>query len=134
VVPSAAIQTGLNGSLFVWLVDTDAKGKQVAKMQPVNVALAEGQSTILDSGPEPGAKVVLDGADRLRTGQPVTATAARQRGSQSAGPGAGHGAGRATDQGPTQNSSPFTGGAPGDRPESAGQNRQNPGSNPRQQQ
>ncbi len=85
VVPSAAIQTGLNGSLFVWLVDTDASGKQVAKMQPVKVALAEGQSTILDSGVEPGAKVVVDGADRLRPGQQVTAAAARQRGGQGAG-------------------------------------------------
>jgi membrane fusion protein, multidrug efflux system len=101
VVPSAAIQTGLNGSLFVWLVDADASGKQVAKMQPVKVALAEGQSTILDSGPEPGAKVVVDGADRVRPGQPVTATAARQRGSQQ---GAGQGAGQ---------KSPFGGTNPG---------------------
>jgi membrane fusion protein, multidrug efflux system len=112
VVPSAAIQTGLNGSLFVWLVDTDSSGKQVAKMQPVKVALAEGQSTILDSGPEPGAKVVVDGADRVRPGQLVTAAAARQRGSQGAG---------ATS---------------GDKPggASAGKQQQNPSANQRQQQ
>ena len=35
-------------------------------MQPVKVALAEGQVTILDSGLKPGQKVVVDGADRLR--------------------------------------------------------------------
>jgi len=72
VVPSAAIQTGLNGSLFVWVVNDDGKGGQVAQMQPVKVALAEGQNTILDSGPQPGTKIVIDGADRLRPGQPVS--------------------------------------------------------------
>jgi membrane fusion protein, multidrug efflux system len=79
VVPSAAIQTGLNGSLFVWTVNSDGKGGQVAQMQPVNVALAEGQTTILDSGPAPGAQIVVDGAERLRPGQPVTTSAAHQR-------------------------------------------------------
>ena len=85
VVPSAAIQTGLQGALFVWVVDSDGKGGQVAKMQPVKVALAEGQVTILDSGPAPGTSVVVDGADRLRPGQLVTVSAARQRTSQAAG-------------------------------------------------
>jgi multidrug efflux pump subunit AcrA (membrane-fusion protein) len=80
VVPSAAIQTGLNGSLFVWVVNDDGKGGQVAQMQPVKVALAEGQNTILDSGPQPGTKVVIDGADRLRPGQPVTTSGGRQNG------------------------------------------------------
>ncbi|MDR3453523.1 MAG: efflux RND transporter periplasmic adaptor subunit [Rhodoferax sp.] len=85
VVPSASIQTGLQGALFVWVVDSDGKGGQVAKMQPVKVALAEGQVTILDSGPAPGTSVVVDGADRLRPGQLVTVSAARQRTSQAAG-------------------------------------------------
>ena len=78
VVPSAAIQTGLQGS-YVWVVDTDAKGATTARIQPVKVALAEGQVTILDSGLQPGQKVVVDGADRLRPGQIVTVSAARQR-------------------------------------------------------
>jgi membrane fusion protein, multidrug efflux system len=79
VVPSASIQTGLQGSLFVWVIENDANGKPAAKMQPVKVALAEGQSTILDSGPAPGTQVVVDGADRLRV------SAARQRTNQAAG-------------------------------------------------
>ena len=79
VVPSAAIQTGLNGSLFVWVIDSDGKGGQAAKMEPVKVALAEGENSILDSGPPAGAKVVVDGADRLRPGQPVTVSNARRR-------------------------------------------------------
>lgn len=96
VVPSSAIQTGLNGSLFVWTVNDDGKGGQVAQMQPVNVALAEGQSTILNSGPAAGAKVVVDGAERLRPGQPVSvssshphAPAGGQESSQPAGAGNG---------------------------------------------
>jgi len=132
VVPSAAIQTGLNGSLFVWTVDADPSGKQAARMQPVKVALAEGQSTILDGGPEPGAKVVVDGADRLRPGQPVTVAAARQRGAQGAGQGTGHPAGQAPGQGQTS----FGEGQPGNRQgdANAGQSRQNPGSSQRRQQ
>jgi multidrug efflux system membrane fusion protein len=85
VVPSAAIQSGLQGS-FVWVVDTDAAKKSfTARMQPVKIALAEGQVTILDSGLQPGQQVVVDGADRLRPGQIVLASAARQRSGQAAG-------------------------------------------------
>ncbi|HEY2472622.1 MAG TPA: efflux RND transporter periplasmic adaptor subunit [Terracidiphilus sp.] len=75
VVPSAAIQNGLNGSVFVWVVNDDGKGGQVAQMQTIKVALSEGQVAILDSGPSAGTRVVIDGADRLRPGQPVTISA-----------------------------------------------------------
>jgi multidrug efflux system membrane fusion protein len=94
VVPSAAIQTGVDGA-YVWVIDTGAKGAQTARRQTVKIALAEGQVTILDSGVQPGQQVVVDGADRLRQGQIVTASAARQRGGQAAGQGSpGQGAGQ----------------------------------------
>jgi multidrug efflux system membrane fusion protein len=83
VVPSAAIQSGQQGS-FVWVIKTDAKGVSTAAIQPVKVALAEGQVTILDSGIQPGQKVVIDGADRLRPGQIVLVSQPRQRTAQSA--------------------------------------------------
>jgi multidrug efflux system membrane fusion protein len=87
VVPSAAIQSGTQGT-YVWAVDTDAKGAATSRIQPVKVALAEGQVTILDSGLTAGQNVVVDGADRLRPGQIVTASVARQHGSaQAAGQG-----------------------------------------------
>jgi len=89
VVPSAAIQTGLDGS-FVWKVDTDAKGLMTAKIQPVKIALAQGQQTILDSGVTPGDKVVVDGADRLRQGAQVLVSQIRS----------GAGAGRGGAKGP----------------------------------
>jgi len=94
VVPSAALQTGLQGS-YVWVVDhADAQGNGTAKIQPVKVALAEGQVTILDGGLQAGQTVVVDGADRLRPGQNVTASVAKQRGGQGAkGQGAGQSGG-----------------------------------------
>jgi multidrug efflux system membrane fusion protein len=86
VIPSAAIQTGNQGA-FVWVVDTDAvKKSSTARMLPVKIALAEGQLTILDSGLQAGQSVVVDGADRLRPGQIVTATFAKQRGAVSTAP------------------------------------------------
>jgi multidrug efflux system membrane fusion protein len=86
VIPSAAIQTGLQG-LYVWVVDTKADGTATARIQPVKVALASGQVTILDSGLTPGQNVVVDGADRLRPGQIVIASATHQQSGQEEGQG-----------------------------------------------
>ncbi len=91
VVPSAAIQSGIQGT-YVWVVNTDDKGAATAKIQQVKVALAEGQITILDSGVDKGQNVVVDGADRLRNGQAVVATVARQRTGKGAGSGQAGGA------------------------------------------
>ena len=84
VVPSAALQSGLQGS-FVWVIEKDDKGEEVARLQPVKVALAEGQMTILDSGPAAGANIVIDGADRLRPGQIVVLSGARPQHAQTPG-------------------------------------------------
>ena len=104
VVPSAAIQTGLQGS-YVWVIDTDAKGVTTARIQPVKVALAQGQVTIVDTGLTVGQNVVVDGADRLRPGQIVAVSAARQHSSQ--------GAGQATGQGSQPAGGPFAATRPG---------------------
>ena len=95
VVPSAAIQTGNQGS-YVWVIDSDAAKKtSTARIETVKIALAEGQVTILDSGVQPGQQVVVDGADRLRAGQAVTVSAGHQHGAgQNVGQGAGGGQGR----------------------------------------
>jgi multidrug efflux system membrane fusion protein len=102
VVPTAAIQSGIQGS-YVWVVNTDEKGNATAKIQPVKIALAEGQITILDSGVDKGQNVVVDGADRLRTGQAVVATVAQQKG--------GHGAGSGQASGASPGGTPPAGGA-----------------------
>lgn len=96
VVPSAAIQSGIQGT-YVWVVNTDDKGAATAKLQQVKVALVEGQVTILDSGVEKGQAVVVDGADRLRNGQAVVATFAKQHTGK--GPGSGQGAAAQQDGG-----------------------------------
>jgi len=86
VVPSSAIQSGTQGS-FVWVIDSKAAdGSGTARIQPVKVALTEGQSTVLDGGLQRGQNVVVDGSDRLRTGQAVTATAALQTRAPNAAP------------------------------------------------
>jgi multidrug efflux system membrane fusion protein len=93
VVPSAAIQNGLQGA-FVWAVDTNAKGDAgTAKIQPVKVALAQGQVTIVDSGVKLGDKVVVDGADRLRPDSQVTVSQVHQRPGTGPAGGRGQGAG-----------------------------------------
>lgn len=73
VVPSAAIQSGVDGS-YVWTADTDAQGAASVSMKPVKVALTQGQIAILDGGVARGDKVVVDGADRLRPGAHIIAT------------------------------------------------------------
>jgi len=86
VVPSSAIQSGTQGS-FVWVIDSQAvDGSGTARIQPVKVALTEGQSTVLDAGVQRGQNVVVDGSDRLRTGQSVIATAAPQTRAPNAAP------------------------------------------------
>ena len=98
VVPSAAIQNGVQGS-FVWLVDTaDKPNTGTAKIQPVKVGLAQGQVSIIDSGVEAGQKVVVDGADRLRPNAQVEVSQARRGGP--GGRGQGLGGGQGGDQGP----------------------------------
>jgi len=105
VVPSAAIQTGLQGP-YVWLIGSDAKGTATAKIQPVKVALAEGQVTIVDSGLRAGQRVVVDGADRLQDGQIVVVSAARQRGGQGSGQAAGGQGATSSSVGPAGAGSP----------------------------
>lgn len=86
VVPSAAIQSGLQGG-FVWVIDGNgAGGSGTARIQPVKIALAEGQFTILEGGLKSGQQVVVDGADRLRAGQPVIATLLHSQPSQTGKP------------------------------------------------
>jgi multidrug efflux system membrane fusion protein len=109
VVPSAAIQSGMQGS-YVWAVDTDAKGAATARIQPVKVALAEGQFTIIDTGLQAGQNVVVDGADRLRPGALVTASKARQ---SSAGQGSGQGSGAASGPFAAPGAAPHGGAQPG---------------------
>ncbi len=66
LVPTAAIQRGAAGT-FVYVVRDDLT---VAVTQ-VEAGPTQGEITVIDRGVSPGAKVVVDGADRLREGAKV---------------------------------------------------------------
>jgi multidrug efflux system membrane fusion protein len=69
LVPTAAIQQGAQGA-FVYAVKDD---KTVAVV-PVKTGASDGTTTVVASGLAAGARVVVEGADRLRAGTAVTAT------------------------------------------------------------
>ena len=66
MVPTAAVQTGQDG-LFVFVVDANKK----AQMQPVTVARAVGDRSVISKGLSPGMQVVTDGQSRIAVGATV---------------------------------------------------------------
>jgi len=66
LVPTAAIQRGAAGA-FVYVVKDDL----TVAVTPVQVGPTQGEITVIDRGVAPGARVVIDGADRLREGAKV---------------------------------------------------------------
>jgi multidrug efflux system membrane fusion protein len=67
VVPSAAVQTGPDGS-YVYIVKAD----ETVEMRPVTVARMAGTETVIKSGIAAGDSVVTDGHLRLVPGSRVT--------------------------------------------------------------
>jgi len=72
-MPSAAIQTGANGS-FVYLVKADNK----VAVQPIVVGVSDNSVVEVKSGVDEGDKVVIDGADRLRDGAEIRIAEGKQ--------------------------------------------------------
>jgi multidrug efflux system membrane fusion protein len=66
VVPSAAIQRGAPGT-FVYLLNND----QTVTVKPVRLGPASGDRVAIEEGLSPGDSVVIDGADKLRSGAKV---------------------------------------------------------------
>jgi multidrug efflux system membrane fusion protein len=69
VVPSAAVQRGTQGTL-VYVVREDS----TVALRTVGVGPAEGQLTAIESGLQPGERVITDGVDRIREGAKVEVT------------------------------------------------------------
>lgn len=69
LVPSAAIQHGVNGT-FVYVVKDD----DTVSVTPVKVSVVQNETTVINAGVEPDSKVVIEGADRLRDGARVEIT------------------------------------------------------------
>jgi multidrug efflux system membrane fusion protein len=66
VVPLAAVQRGAQG-MFVYV----AKDDGTVTVRPVKVGPTEGPITAIESGVQPGERVVVDGVDRLREGAKI---------------------------------------------------------------
>lgn len=66
LIPSAALQFGPDGS-FVYRLDEEDK----VYLQAVQVAASDGAQTVIGSGLQPGQRIVLEGTDRLRSGNQV---------------------------------------------------------------
>jgi multidrug efflux system membrane fusion protein len=70
VIPSAAIERGAPGT-FVYVVKPD----NTVTVQKVTLGPSDSQDVAVTAGLEPGAEVVVDGADKLREGAKVRAVA-----------------------------------------------------------
>lgn len=66
IVPGAAIQRGTQGT-FVYVVGDDNK----VALRLVKLGVTEGDRVSVAQGLQPGERVVIDGADKLREGSPV---------------------------------------------------------------
>ena len=73
VVPSAAVQTGQQGT-YVFVVKPDS----TAESRPVTVARQLGEESVVSKGVAPGATVVIDGQLRLAPGVRVEAQSQAQ--------------------------------------------------------
>jgi len=67
-VPAAAIQRGPQGT-YVYVAQKDS----TARIRPVTIALASGNSVGISQGLEPGDVVVIDGQDKLQDGTRIEA-------------------------------------------------------------
>ncbi len=76
--PAAAVQRGPQGT-FTYVVGSD----NTVKMQPVEVALTQGNTSIFASGLQAGERVVTDGQEKLQAGSKVAPQAPQQQSGQS---------------------------------------------------
>jgi multidrug efflux system membrane fusion protein len=65
-IPTAGIQRGVPGT-FVYLINADS----TVSVRPVQLGVTDGDRVEVRSGLEPGDKIVIDGADKLRDGAKV---------------------------------------------------------------
>lgn len=66
LIPVGAVQRGSQGN-FVYLVDKE----NTVKLQPIQLGDTEAGQVVVESGLAPGAKVVVEGTDKLREGTKV---------------------------------------------------------------
>jgi len=69
VIPSAAVQRNSSGT-FAYVVDAEKR----VEMRPIRVGQIDGNVTLVESGLEPGQKVVVTSQEQLRPGASVVPT------------------------------------------------------------
>jgi multidrug efflux system membrane fusion protein len=74
VVPTSAVQRGSPGT-FVYRVNDDS----TVSVKVVKLGPTEGEVTVVESGLQPGERVVTDGADKLRDGAKIEPVTPEQR-------------------------------------------------------
>ena len=79
VVPSAAVQRGPQGT-YVYAVDPTT---ETVSAEPVTVDLAQGDQSILKTGPKAGTQIVLEGQQQLRPGSKIVVKNADENGTGS---------------------------------------------------
>ena len=65
-IPTAAVLRGSRGT-FVYVVKSD----DTVAVRPITLGPAQGENVAVEAGIEPGERVVVDGADKLREGAKV---------------------------------------------------------------
>lgn len=68
-IPAAAVQLGANGSYCYTIEEKD--GRELAHYQPITPGIIDSGVQIIEAGLKAGAKVVVDGIDRLRNDMPI---------------------------------------------------------------
>jgi multidrug efflux system membrane fusion protein len=66
LMPSAALQFGAGGT-FAYVVDAEDK----VQLTPISIGPSDGQVSVVEQGLKVGDRLVLEGTDRLRSGNPV---------------------------------------------------------------
>jgi len=67
IVPTAAVQRGPQGAVFVYVVKAD----QTVEVRPVTVGVTQGDEASIETGLSPDEVVVVDGTEKLREGSAV---------------------------------------------------------------
>ena len=66
LMPAAALQFGASGT-FAYVVDAEDK----VQLTPISVGASDGQLSVVEQGLKAGDRLVLEGTDRLRSGNKV---------------------------------------------------------------
>jgi membrane fusion protein, multidrug efflux system len=80
LIPGAAVQRGAPGT-YVYKVNAD----NTVAVQPVRLGPVNGNAVAVESGLQPGDRVVVDGADQLRQGSAVEVIADNEGGGAAGG-------------------------------------------------